>query len=85
MGSAVYALCALTSIVCSILLLRGFFRRRTRLLLWSSIAFVGLAVNNALLFVDLVLVPETDLSGIRGLCAFAAVMVLVFGLVWDSE
>ena len=45
----VYLLCALTSLACAVLLLRGYFRTRVRLLLWSGLCFVGLALNNALL------------------------------------
>jgi hypothetical protein len=82
----VYLLCALTSALCAALLLRSYFRSRTRLLVWSSLAFVGLALNNALLFVDLVLLPTTvDLSLWRNGVALAALSVLVFGLIWDAE
>jgi hypothetical protein len=84
MPQIVYALCALTSAVCAVLLWRAYRQRRTRLLLWSSLAFIGLAANNGLLFVDLVIVPNIDLSVPRTLTALAAVMVLLFGLVWDA-
>jgi hydrogenase/urease accessory protein HupE len=86
MAEAVYLLCALTSTACAILLLRSYSRSRSRLLLWSSLAFVGLAVNNALLFVDLVLIPdEIDLSIVRSTIALAALMVLAYGLIWETE
>jgi hypothetical protein len=80
----VYALCAVTSTLCAALLWRAYRLRRTRLLLWSALAFVGLALNNALLFVDLVIIPTIDMSLARTLTALAAIMVLLFGLVWDS-
>ena len=54
-AAGVYALCALTSLVCAWLLLRAYQRQRTRLLLWSSVSFAGLALNNVLLFIDLIL------------------------------
>jgi hypothetical protein len=79
----VYALCALTSVVCSALLFRAHGRNRTRLLLWSSASFAGLAANNILLFVDLIVVPAADLSVLRGVVALLAVSVLLFGLTWD--
>ena len=79
----VYALCALTSVVCSTLLFRAYGRNRTRLLLWSSVSFAGLAANNIRLFVDLIMVPATDLSLVRALAALVAVSVLLFGLTWD--
>ena len=78
------ALCALTSVTCAALLLRGFARTRARLLLWSSLCFVGLAVNNLLLVVDLWVEPEVSLSSWRGAAAFVGLLPLLFGLVWDS-
>lgn len=80
----VYVLCALTSIACAILLLRGFFRTRVRLLLWSGLCFVGLALNNALLVLDENALL-TDLSNLRTLPALAGVALLVYGLIWDSR
>ena len=80
----VFILCALTSLACAVLLLRGYFRTKVRLLLWSSLCFVGLALNNALLVVD-VNTPMTDLSNWRTLPALAGVMLLIYGLVWDSR
>lgn len=85
MAEAVYVLCALTSLACAVLLLRGYARSRVSLLLWSSLCFVGLAVNNVLLVVDLVVLPERDLLPLRNLSALVALCLLVFGLVWDSE
>jgi hypothetical protein len=81
MAEAVYFLCALTSIVCAALLARGFSATRARLLLWSSLAFGGLALNNVLLFVDLVVVPTVDLSPWRSGVGLAAMVVLLIGLV----
>jgi hypothetical protein len=52
-GNLVYLLCAATSIVCAILLIRGYRRARERLLLWSGACFIGLALNNVLLVIDL--------------------------------
>ena len=86
MPEAVYLLCAATSIACAILLLRGYLRQRTRLLLWSSLCFVLLALNNALLFIDLIIVPTAlDLSLWRSVTALSGVSVLLFGLIWESR
>ena len=86
MAEAVYILCALTSVACSILLLRGYLSSRSRLLFWSSLCFGGLAANNILLFVDLVLTdPSLDLSLVRSTIALLALTLLVFGLVWESR
>jgi Family of unknown function (DUF5985) len=58
MGPAVYILGALTTLVCAILLTRGYIHSRARLLLWSALCFFGLTVSNTLIFVDLVLFPD---------------------------
>jgi hypothetical protein len=82
----VYLLCALTSAGCAFALLRMYRRRRTAILLWSSLCFVGLSVNNALLFVDLVVLPtEVDLTLIRAAVGAASMLVLIAGLVWNVE
>lgn len=86
MAEAVYLLCAATSVACAILLLRGYLRQRTPLLLWSGLCFGLLALNNALLFIDLIIVPTgTDLSIVRSVTALAGVGVLLFGLIWESR
>ncbi|WNG43414.1 hypothetical protein F0U60_04370 [Archangium minus] len=85
MADAVFLLCAATSLACAVLLLRGYARNRVPLLLWSSLCFVGLAVNNILLVVDLMIIPGRDLLLFRNLSGFLALALLVFGLVWDSE
>lgn len=85
MADAVYLLCAVTSLACAVLLLRGYVRSRVRLLLWSSLCFVGLALNNALLVLDLIVMPESDLSLLRNLPALVGMALLVFGLVWEAE
>lgn len=82
----VYLLGALVTAVCAILLLRGFVRSRSRLLLWSGLCFTGLTVSNALLFVDLGLLgPEKSLYMWRLTTAAAAMLLLVYGLVFESE
>jgi hypothetical protein len=86
MAEAVYLLCALTSLACAILLYRGYRRSRTRLLFWSSLCFAGLVINNALLFVDLVVTgPEIDLKLLRSSVALVALGLLVYGLVEESR
>ena len=86
MPETVYLLCAATSVTCTVLLLRAYRRQRTRLLLWSSLCFVLLALNNTLLFVDLIVVPsDIDLSIWRSGTALAGVSLLLFGLIWESR
>ena len=85
MPTVVYVLCALTSLACALLLLRGYARRGPRLLLWSGLGFVGITVGNAMLVTDLVLLPERDLSLFRSLPVLAGLLVLIYGLVWDAR
>jgi len=85
MANAVYTLCSLTSIVCAVLLIRGYLRTRSRLLLWSSLCFLGLVINNLLLVLDRIFVPEVDLHTLRLVSAVVAMALLVYGLVWESK
>lgn len=81
----VYVLCFLTSTACAWLLGRSFGRTRNRLLLWSSICFVFLALNNLIVIFDLVIWPEKDFRLARLALAFAAVVSLIWGFVWEVE
>jgi hypothetical protein len=83
MAEAVYALCAFTALACAAMLVRGYRRSGTRLLLWASLCFIALTVNNILLYVDLVVIPGTNLAALRSSIALAGLSVLLFGLVWD--
>ena len=85
MAEAVYALCAITSIACAAMLIMAYRSSHSRLLLWSSLCFVALAVNNVLLIVDLLLVPTIDLSMLRTGIAVGGLSILVFGLIWDVK
>ena len=84
MAEAIYLLCAATSLVAAGMLLRHYQRRRTKLLLWSCVGFVGLSINNVLVYLDLVLFTGVDLSLIRTAIAAAAMLMLVYGLIWES-
>jgi hypothetical protein len=81
----IYGLCALTAVTCAWMLLRTYARTRYRLLLWGGLCFVGLALNNILLVIDKLVVPYIDLSTWRLVLALAAVLVFLYGLIWDSE
>ncbi len=84
LANAIYILCAVTSIACAVLLVRGYRRSRVRLLFWSAWCFIGLALNNILLIVDLRMLPQVDLEIWRAVPAVAGVALLVYGLVWES-
>jgi hypothetical protein len=74
-----------TSIACALLLLRKYRVSRARLLFWASLCFVGLAINNVLLFADLVMFPELNLSWWRTIAALVGMTVLVYGLIAESR
>lgn len=80
-----YLLGLATSVACALLLIRSYRMSRARLLLWSALCFVLLAVNNFLVVVDLLVLPSVDLLIFRQLAALAAVAVLLFGFVWETE
>jgi hydrogenase/urease accessory protein HupE len=84
-AAIIYFLCAFTAALCAWLLLHAYRRGRYRLLLWSGLCFAGLTVNNALLVLDKVALPAIDLSVARTLVALLAMMVLLYGLIWDTE
>jgi hypothetical protein len=81
----VYVLCFVTSAACAWLLGRSYGRTGNRLLLWSSVCFVFLALNNLAVVFDLVVWPETDLRLLRLVLSFAAVASLIWGFVWEVE
>ena len=85
MGAAVYLLGTLITLACAILLLRGYWRGRKKLLLWSSICFFGLSLSNFLLFIDLIVLPDVDLYVWRLATAAVAMMFLLYGLIWEGE
>jgi hypothetical protein len=86
MAEAVYIVGALITGLCSILLMRAYYRVRQRLLLWSSLCFAGLTVSNVFLFVDLILFPQTiSLYVLRLGTAAVAMVLLLYGLIWDGE
>lgn len=84
MAAAVYILCALTSLGCAVLLLRGYAASRSRLLLWSGVCFVWFTVNNVLLFVDREVIQDVDLSLARSGTAFVGALTLLVALVWEE-
>jgi hypothetical protein len=81
----VYVLCLATSLLCAVLLVRAYWASRSRLLLWSALCFVLLAANNLLVVVDMVMLPQADLTIARQGAALAAVLVLLVGFVWEAR
>ena len=85
MAGVIYGLCALTALLCAWLLLQAYRRSRYKLLLWSGLCFAVLTLNNILLIVDKLFVPFYDLSIWRSTTALMALMILLYGLIWDAK
>jgi hypothetical protein len=85
MSEIVYVLCATTSLACAVMLLRGYYATRNRLLFWAGLCFAGLTVNNLILFIDLVIVTDIDLTLLRSGVALVAMTLLLVGLVWHTR
>ena len=85
MATVIYSLCAITSALCAWLLIRAYLRTHNRLLLWSSICFTGLTLNNVALWVDKLVFPNIDLSAVRTSIALIATLILLYGLIWEAE
>jgi hypothetical protein len=84
-GLLVYVLCALTSLLCAGMLMRGFRRSGVRLLFWSALCFACFALNNVLLVVDERILPARDLSLIRTLPSLIGIALLLYGLIWEAD
>jgi hypothetical protein len=85
MASVIYTLCAFTALLCAVLLLQAYGRSRYPLLLWSGLCFVGLTASNTLLVVDELLIPDVDLSTWRLVIGLLALLVLLYGLIWQVD
>ncbi len=83
-ASLIYGTCAAAALICAVLLLQAYARESYRLLWWSGLCFLGLTVNNLLLVLDKVVLPEFDLSLVRSMTALFAMVVLLYGLIWDQ-
>jgi hypothetical protein len=80
----VYILSTFTAMSCAVLLLRGYWRSGGRLLLWSGLCFIGLALDNALLFFD-IYYPEISFEVPRKLAAMIGLAALIYGMIWDTN
>jgi len=76
---------SLTPGLCALLLLRAYSRVRQRLLLWSGLCFGGLALSNALVVVDLAVIPQYSIYVWRLAVAALALLMLLYGLIFESD
>ena len=85
MAAIIYFLCTLTCLACFGLLLRGWRASGSRLLFWSALCFAGLCLNNLLLVADKLVFPNVDLVPARLTVALLALLLLLFGLIWEEK
>jgi len=85
MALTVYLLCALASLVCAVLLLRGYRATGMRLLFWGALCFSIFVATNSLLFIDLVVFPQMDLALWRTSFTLVAVALLLYGLIFEAQ
>lgn len=84
-AEAIYIACAITSAGCAWLLFRGYATSRTPLLFWAAVCFVGLTLDNVMVYVDLVMVPQVDLFYWRVVPAAIGITVLIWGLIRETR
>ena len=54
-------------------------------LLWTGVGFVGLCLNNVVLIIDRLVLPDIDLTVARTLPIVLGMAVMVFGLIWEEK
>lgn len=84
MAKIVYILCAVTCLTCTGLLVRNYGRTRNRLVFWSGVCFLLLSLSNALIFVDLILLPQISLLGLRDGITLTGLVLLLYGLIREN-
>ncbi|MDQ8023111.1 MAG: DUF5985 family protein [Moraxellaceae bacterium] len=85
MIESVYVLCTLTSLLCFGLLVRGYRRSGVRLLFWGALAFLGFTLNNAMAIVDMIILPDVELSIPRLLPAVLGAVAMMYGLITEAD
>jgi hypothetical protein len=83
--ATIYVLCMAASVVCAVLLARTYGRTRSRLLLWTSLSFTLMALNNLLLVLDMLVFRRVDLWPARAITFQAAMIVLLYGFIWEAD
>lgn len=82
MSGLAYILGTAIGLVSGFLLLRNFRRTKVQLLLWCGLFFLALSVENAILFVDLILVPHVNLEPLRLSIALLGMALFLYALIW---
>ena len=83
MPEATYVICTITSLASAALMLRSMRGSGGRLLLWGSVFFLGMALNNVALLVNAM--TSADLSIVPNIVMLISVAALLYGLIWDVK
>jgi len=83
--ATIYVLCMAASAVCAVLLAQAYARTRSRLLLWTALSFALLTLNNLFLVLDMLVFQKVDLWPLRAITFHAALLVLLYGFVWEAD
>ncbi|MBX3034198.1 MAG: hypothetical protein KF865_09765 [Bdellovibrionaceae bacterium] len=85
MSYLIYILCAVTSCVCALLQWRAYMKAKSRFLLWTTICFVAIFLNNVMLFVDLLTGPTINLVLPRSFVLLGGLCILLYGFIWETS
>jgi len=86
MAVLIYVLCSITALICAVMLLLGSRRTGSRMLFWSGLCFAGLAFTNLVVVVDALHVfPDENFSSLRLGSALVALMLLLYGLIFEEK
>ena len=81
-----FLLAIATSLACTVFLFRAYLDTRLKILLWSALCFVCLTANNVLLFIDVIVLPETvDLRVIRHSTALVGMLFMLYGFIREAD
>lgn len=84
-GPIVYALCASTSLICFVLLLRSYLKTRVKLLFWSATCFFFLTAQNVIVIFDMLIFKQIDLSFWRTLAGFLGCFIFLIALIRENR
>jgi hypothetical protein len=84
-ATLVYAMCALTCLLCAVLLFRAYVSSRSRLLFWSGLCFTGLLLSNIVLVLDKLVYTQVDLLPVRLWITLVALLLLLYGLLYEVD
>lgn len=84
-AASVYFLCLIASCSCAALLIRAYRRNRTKIVLWTAVGFIFLALNNLCLVADMVWFPSVYLLPLRQVTALLAICVMIYAFIWEVD